>query len=436
MVSNIAAAIFDLDETLLDTSALRAARERHDWRAVYERLRDVQTFESPRFGGIAVSALPQLASSRGLKVGLLTHVPESYASELLRAHGIRMDAMVSGSDGYPRKPDPGGLRAVAAELGVEPEDSLYAGDSAADFAAAAAAGMTSVGVAWSGGPQLGWRHGWPDIAIDRPVTLLHYLDGDRELTPLGELLAQGSLPSIHWGSLLRIDERHYALGRYFRPDDQRSSGHQLSRLVLDAKNDPGKDARIAAIFEALAAQVPSRGRPKLIVSVPPAPGGARDRFTTARAVLASRYGARDGGGVLEMRFAVEDYKLAPRGERAALNLDRFVATPLSGETVLLIDDVLTSGSQSAACREALRSAGCGTVTVITLAVAQDKLPEKCPSCGSSLVRRARRSDGSPFFGCTSYPTCRYTRSLVSGQRAQPTRANSEGGSRRTAISEA
>jgi HAD superfamily hydrolase (TIGR01549 family) len=420
------AAIFDLDDTLLDTSALRHARERQDWRTVYDRLKAARTFESPRFGDTAVASLPQLASSRGLKVGLLTHVPESYASGLLRIHHMSMDAMVTSSDGYPRKPDPAGLRALAAKLGVEPQNSLYIGDSSSDFEAAAAAGMRSVGVAWSAEPRHGWRHCWPDIAIDRPGTLLRYLDGDQGLPPLGEVLAKRESPSIHWGSLLRVGGRHYALGRYFRPQDPRSRDHALSRLVLDAKDDPRMDRRIAAIFETLATQVRSRNRPELIVSVPPAPDGARDRFAVARAVLASRYRARDGADVLRMRFAVHDYKKTPRAARAALNTNRFLATSLSGERVLLIDDVLTSGGQSTACRDALRAAGCGIVTVVTLTVTQDLPPAPCPSCGSSLVKRERHSDGSAFFGCTSYPKCRYTSSLSSRPPSPSTRAKSDG----------
>jgi hypothetical protein len=33
----------------------------------------------------------------------------------------------------------------------------------------------------------------------------------------------------------------------------------------------------------------------------------------------------------------------------------------------------------------------------------------CPRCGSGLVRRVRRRDGVAFYGCASFPRCRYTR---------------------------
>ncbi len=419
------AAIFDLDDTLLDTSALRDARDRRDWRTVFGRLATVKPFKSTRFDATEVTGLVQQARARGLKVGLLTHGPEKYASELLRIYSVRVDVMVSGSDGHAPKPDPAGLRAVAAGLGVEPGESVYIGDSVGDFGAAAAAGMTSIGVAWSARAPVAWRHGWPDIAIDNPSSLLRYLDGDLGLSPLGEVIASNAQPFVHWGSIMRLGAGVCSLGRYFPTRDPRCTSHDLSRLVLKAKDDPGMDAQVAAIFEELAHRVPIRRRPDLIVSVPPAPNDTRDRFSSARAALASCYGARDGGDVLRMSYAVEDYKKASRDARAALNVDRFLATPLSGESVLLIDDVLTSGGQSNACRDALHGAGCDSVTTVALAVTQDRLPEPCPSCGSHLVTRPRRLDGRPFIGCSNYPSCHYTRAAPHWRALQSTSAKSD-----------
>ena len=36
----------------------------------------------------------------------------------------------------------------------------------------------------------------------------------------------------------------------------------------------------------------------------------------------------------------------------------------------------------------------------------------CPQCGSTMVRRERRSDGAAFWGCSTFPACRGTRELV------------------------
>jgi phosphoglycolate phosphatase-like HAD superfamily hydrolase len=102
-VMPLRAVIFDLDETLLDSSALLADRDARAWDRVLARLDVVKPFEvaekEPH-----ITELPRLAAERGLKVGLLTHSPRNYAAELLRAHHIAVEAMVTGSDGFPTKP--------------------------------------------------------------------------------------------------------------------------------------------------------------------------------------------------------------------------------------------------------------------------------------------------------------------------------------------
>jgi pyrimidine operon attenuation protein/uracil phosphoribosyltransferase len=146
--------------------------------------------------------------------------------------------------------------------------------------------------------------------------------------------------------------------------------------------------------------------------VPPEPEGY-DRFAPARAALADVWGSRDGAGMLTMSHGVDDYKQVPRDERASRNVGRFVCSSLNGELVVIIDDVLTSGGQSEACREAVKAAGGGSATILVLSVTQDSLPEECPICGASLRTLRRRSDGREFIGCSAWfrTDCPYTRDI-------------------------
>jgi Haloacid dehalogenase-like hydrolase len=192
---------------------------------------------------------------------LLTHSPSEYARTLMRRFRMRVDATVTGSDGYAPKPDPTGLRAVAEDLGVAPSACIYVGDSVGDFGAAAAAGMLSVGVAWSGGSRPGWRHGWPDVAIKRPGRLLELLDGESGLPLLGETLIAGEVPRFHWGSVARLGDGEFALGRYFTTSDRRAARHGLSDLVLRAKDDPAAAEEVAEICRAFAAGIRARRPP-------------------------------------------------------------------------------------------------------------------------------------------------------------------------------
>jgi len=291
---------------------------------------------------------------------------------------------------------------------------VYVGDLGIDAAAAAAAGAISIGVTWSKVAPDSWRRWWPDVAITKPERLLNLGDLD-QLRPLAEAVLAGVEPSWHWGTVMRLENNLGALGHYFTPEDiERFPDHALSHLVLDAKDDEAKAAQVAAIFARLGERPSwSSKKPKLVVSVPPAPEADFDRFAPVRDALARELGGRDGADVLKMNFAVENYKRRPHDARRALNDGRFSASPIDGGRVLLIDDVLTSGGQIDACRDALLEAGAETVVAITLTATQDRLPEGCPICGGRLRIYHRGYDGRPFVGCPNYFTtrCPYTRDL-------------------------
>ena len=384
----IRAAIFDLDDTLLNSRALFEARENRQWDAVMAGLDSVVPFEVAD-DQPAITSLPKAARERGLAVGVVTHSPEHYAGALLRRHKIKVDEMVTGSDRLPPKPDPTGLITVARALQIAPAECVYIGDSVGDFGAAAAAGMASIGVSWDKRIPESWRHGWPDIAVDRPARLLEALEGDPGLSPIGEVVAAGEEPVPHWGSLVQLGANTLALGRYFPWTDRRYPEHPLSRLVIDAKDEETHQENLARIFGAMEI-LRFTNPPALIASVPPDPEDDGDRFTVARAAVAEVFEAADGGDLLRMKYGVDDYKQTPRDQRAAKTCERFDATrALDGERVILIDDVINSGAQAGACRNALAAAGAGGVTILTAGVSQDSLPEPCPRCGEEYGGRAR-----------------------------------------------
>jgi HAD superfamily hydrolase (TIGR01549 family) len=405
------AVVFDLDDTLLDTSALRIARSQRDWVYVKAHLDEVQPFRTG-IGEISVESIPARLRARGVKVGLVTHAPRWYVEALLTHFNIPVDAMITGSDPYPPKPDPTSLQQIASELGVDVTESAYVGDEGTDVAAATAAGALSVGACWSTQAPREWQRWWPDIAIAQPERLLD-IEHFEVLRPLAEVVLNGLVPSWHWGTLMCLEQAVLACGRYFTPEDvDRHPGHALSTLVLQAKDDEAAARRVGEVLSVLR-EHPSwrRQPPALVVSVPPRPDQDFDRFAVVRAALAAALKTRDGAGVLSMLFDVPGYKQLTPDERRAVNIRRFSSRPLNGESVLLIDDVITSGSQTDGCREELMRAGAGSVTVLALAATQNRLPERCPRCGASLRVYRRRSDGRPFIGCPNFfrTGCGYTR---------------------------
>ena len=124
---------------------------------------------------------------------------------------------------------------------------------------------------------------------------------------------------------------------------------------------------------------------------PAAPGG-EDRFRYIRSGLAARIGAADGGAALRQTRVVEGYRELTTPERRACCAGRFAAHDrVRGRSVLLIDDVVTSGAQASEAIRALEAAGARLVRFAAVAIAV-AAPEDAPELVS--LARARQDPES------------------------------------------
>ncbi|MBQ6174601.1 MAG: HAD family hydrolase [Clostridia bacterium] len=184
----IRAALFDLDGTLTDTltdisGAMNRALRLHglpEWpreayrmlvgngarvlasRCVRERqdlaeavLKDYQEWYG-RHSLVATQPYPGIAellrglADRGIALCVLSNKPDADTKRVV-GHFFPETAFacVRGQrPGVPVKPDPTAALAIAAELGFEPGEFLYVGDSGVDMTCANAAGMRAVGACW------------------------------------------------------------------------------------------------------------------------------------------------------------------------------------------------------------------------------------------------------------------------------------------------
>jgi phosphoglycolate phosphatase len=86
----------------------------------------------------------------GVKLAVLSNKPDAATRRLVEAllPDVRFGAVYGERAGVPRKPDPTAALGIAAELGVEPGDCAFIGDTAVDMDTARACGMYGVGVTW------------------------------------------------------------------------------------------------------------------------------------------------------------------------------------------------------------------------------------------------------------------------------------------------
>lgn len=137
----IEAVLFDLDQTLVDTSCLAALRRGRRWREAYASAARTRVYPG-------VKALWVWLRSAGYRVGVVTSSPSAYASAVLEAHGFVPDVLVAYHDTQQHKPHPAPLLLACARLGVVPTQAVYVGDMAADVEASVRCGMRSVGAGW------------------------------------------------------------------------------------------------------------------------------------------------------------------------------------------------------------------------------------------------------------------------------------------------
>jgi phosphoglycolate phosphatase len=112
------------------------------------------------------------------KLAVLTNKPGDMSRTILAGLGVADRFFrIRGGDEAPRKPDPAGLLALAAEAGCQRAETLIVGDSAIDVRTGRAAGVPTIGVTYGFDPE-GLRRSEPDALL-------------ADLGELPELLAAG-----------------------------------------------------------------------------------------------------------------------------------------------------------------------------------------------------------------------------------------------------
>lgn len=123
----------------------------------------------------------------------------------------------------------------------------------------------------------------------------------------------------------------------------------------------------------LAGLVKERGwRPLVVTNVPLHPGRRRRRGFDQAALLARCLAAaldRPWRPLLERDRATPQQARLKASERRRNVLGAFRATAAARGTILLVDDVFTTGATLGECREVLEGAGASTVLLAVLAVA-------------------------------------------------------------------
>lgn len=131
---------------------------------------------------VPYDGIPQLLTAlkkRGIQVAVLSNKIDSASQQLIEYFFPGKTDVVFGEHvGVPHKPDPTSCRMVMQQLGVQPEQVLYVGDSGTDMQTAKNAGLYAVGVTWGfRSKEVLLKYG-ADVLVHRPEQILQILDSD------------------------------------------------------------------------------------------------------------------------------------------------------------------------------------------------------------------------------------------------------------------
>lgn len=407
--------LFDLDQTLVDTDDMKAAREAGTRRRDAAYADEVRAAINARDRHLIDEAtlLQILADSPGLKLGVFTRSPRRYVDVVLSEAypHIQWDTVIAYEDVTEYKPSGEGILRAMIDVGMESTADLphvlLVGDSDVDIRAAYNAGCR-VALFKKGWPNKFEGTHWRSLSLLPDAVII-----DQEELPTLVQQPMASLPELersldtgmqHPG-VPRFDEigrffpgdktRHviHAAGRYFpfyESLDDRREWHLLSSSIQAHKESAAFPSAwietvqryIAYEFRYLTGMPTLFGEgPELIVTVVPARPGRVHRLGNLLAQLQKAYG--DAPKVQRLRLTFAPDVLAYREGVQSQSNDHlnhaqrfenvrdhlYVATPADaqGKRYLIIDDVSTSGATLLYAKKYLTGAQASSVNCLSLA---------------------------------------------------------------------
>lgn len=160
--------IFDLDQTLIDTSIAASDRYRRDWEQAYLKIPSMAVYEG-------IYDLLNFLQNKEITFSVLTTSPSIYCGKVLRHFNIKPNCIIAYHDVTYRKPNPEGINKIIISMGVLAKDVIHIGDQENDVYASKRAGVISVGAMWGNTNNTNLIESRPDFVISKPIEILNLI---------------------------------------------------------------------------------------------------------------------------------------------------------------------------------------------------------------------------------------------------------------------
>ncbi|MDH2654669.1 HAD-IA family hydrolase [Acinetobacter baumannii] len=421
----ITAVLFDLDNTIANTSTLQETRENHDTAALAQLLTGLEIHD-------AANRLINFLAEQNVKLGIVTNSPRWYAEALLRHFGIfeKFQSIVTYNEvtRFGIKPSPNGIKLALAELDVsDPSKVIYIGDEGKDIVASYYAGVLPVIGSWTNREPLS----------DTPFGVFSYklikkhFPNYKNISLIAENCArEGSysapagevyfLPLDSNGNVISTPENLtiFCFGRYFSQKNEITvrlhDSHKLSLDIFE-KEDALETYTVPSywnhIFSNLIKNIGSYPKSKIksfqVVTVVPAKNNKIKRLEQMlKAISKDHPNIMFIEDLLYFDPGAPSLKSLPKIERLVtlkkyLKFNPKYTQTIINQNILILDDVITTGSTMKVARELLLNLNAREVlgACIAKTVSLQRDFKTCPSCNSELFLLKNRKDGSRFWSC-------------------------------------
>jgi hypothetical protein len=210
------------------------------------------------------------------------------------------------------------------------------------------------------------------------------------------------------------DNKIFVGGRYLPKDDARCQKHPLSIRIRNSKHYPDRHKLYFAEMLKSFADMVSNNSYDFITSVPTRPSEPSDRFEMFLGAIPEICPAFDRSKInVNIVKCIRDYpsqKTAGSYDDRKRNVEGAfqIIGDVRGKTIVLVDDVVTSGATLYEITKILMEAGCRKVYPAALALTTTKKATDgkthliCENCGGHLKPRCNGADGNVFWGCENY----------------------------------
>jgi len=160
--------IFDLDQTLVDSSIADQARRQRNWSHVYSLISDFSVYDG-------ILECVRTVKEKRIPFAIVTSAPESYCNRVLSFFEVVCENRVCYHDTKLKKPHPEPILLAASRMSSELSNIYSFGDRDIDVTASNDAGVKSVACLWGAQDSRSLLSACPSLVLSSPNELLEFV---------------------------------------------------------------------------------------------------------------------------------------------------------------------------------------------------------------------------------------------------------------------